>query len=139
MKVIDDEEKYRTTKIKVARWIFSIALIVTIYMVYWICFDENPFLKSGSPDRINLVEITEYGNGFLFGPKNIKIYFKGNEGTILEEKKVRISNIMEPNNKSLYDITWEDKNQVEITMNYEDETKVLNYNFKTREMDMNIK
>ncbi|MFP7177111.1 hypothetical protein [Priestia filamentosa] len=138
IKFIDNEEKYKNTKIKIARWIFTVLLICIGFLSYWVFFDENPFLKSTSPNRSNLVEITEYGNGFLFGPKNIKVYFKDTKGNIAREEKVRVANIMEPNNKSLYDITWKDENQVKITMNYEGKTKILIYNFNTEQMKISI-
>ncbi|MGZ9869857.1 hypothetical protein ACU3L3_15710 [Priestia endophytica] len=85
------------------------------------------------------MKITEFGNGFLFGSKNIKVYFKDAQGNTVKEEKVRVVNIMEPNNKSLYDITWKDENQVKITMNYEGETKISTYNFNTEQMKISTK
>jgi hypothetical protein len=32
------------------------------------------------------VEFTEYGKGFLFGPKNIKVYFKDKQGNTVKEE-----------------------------------------------------
>ncbi|RAS87288.1 hypothetical protein A4U60_06645 [Priestia endophytica] len=118
---------------------FIVLLICICCLSYWVFFDENPFLKSTSPNRSNLVKITEYGNGFLFGPKNIKVYFKDAQGNTVKEEKVRVANIIEPNNRSLYDITWKDENQVKITMNYEGETKILTYNFNTEQMKISTK
>lgn len=139
LKFIDNEEKYKNTKIKIARWIFIVLLICISCLSYSVFFDENPFLKSTSPNRSNLVKITEFGNGFLFGSKNIKVYFKDAQGNTVKEEKVRVVNIMEPNNKSLYDITWKDENQVKITMNYEGETKISTYNFNTEQMKISTK
>ncbi|MCM3541091.1 hypothetical protein [Priestia endophytica] len=139
IKFINNEEKYKNTKIKIARWVFTVLLICIGCLSYWVFFDENPFLKNTSPNQRSLVEITEYGNGFLFGSKNIKVYFKDAQGNTVQEEKIRVENIMEPNNKSLYDITWEDENRVKITMDYEGETKTLTYNFNTKRMKISTK
>ncbi|WP_235780264.1 hypothetical protein [Priestia filamentosa] len=85
------------------------------------------------------MKITEYGNGFLFEPKNIKVNFKDAQGNSVKEEKVRIANIIDPNNRSLYDIIWKDENQVKITMNYEGETKILTHNFNTEQMKISTK
>lgn len=139
IRFIDNEEKYKNTKIKIVRWVFTVFLICIGFLHYWVFFDEKPFLKSTSPNRSNLVKITEYGTGFLFGPKNIKVYFKDVQRNTVQEEKVRVEKIMNPNNKSLYDITWKDENQVKITMNYEGETKILTYNFNTKKMKISTK
>ena len=75
----------RTKMVKIILLI-SIFVVISLLTIYWIFYQESPFIENKSPNEINIVKITEYGNGIWNGSERIKIYFKNSQG-LVERKK----------------------------------------------------
>ncbi|MEH7604452.1 MULTISPECIES: hypothetical protein [Priestia] len=116
------------------KFVIIIFVILILYMIYAMYFKETPFLKSESPNKINQVEIMEYGNGLWNGPQKVNIYFKNPAKKILDKEQVKVANTMRRNGQNQYELKWESDQQIKITMKYEHATEIVRYNFSTQEI-----
>ncbi|MED3821921.1 hypothetical protein ABE112_23590 [Priestia aryabhattai] len=117
------------------KFLFLIFIVILLlYAIYWICFKETPFLNSESPNKVNKIEINEYGNSLWNGAPKINIYFKNHADKVLDKQQIKVGNKMRENGKDQYKITWTNDEQVKITMRYEHATEIVTYNFRKKEL-----
>jgi hypothetical protein len=123
---------------------FLIGLLIMIillgsccaYYIYWSGFKKTMFLKESSPNQINSVELIQIRNNLFASPEKIEIYFKNKYHHTERVETVEIANHLASNVKEMYEIMWENDDQVQIKMNYERITKTLDYNFNNQESKM---
>lgn len=127
-KWMDDEiaeKEIKKTKLKSAILIFSIVIAFIVCSIYWIYFDETPFLLSKSPNNVNAVKIVEKGHGFI---TDIKIRFV-KEGKTVKSEKRHVNNLNWAHEPGQYNIIWENDYYVKLTINYEFKTIVMEHYF----------
>ncbi|MGQ3380753.1 DUF5412 family protein [Priestia endophytica] len=134
VKFMEGKKNYKSSKAKITLGVFSILLISIVYVIYWLFFDATPFLENKSPNKIHKIEIVEKGHNLLTSTQ-IDIRFKIHDKTQYE-REMDIDNFLEDHTTSQYHIKWLNDDEVQITMEYENQTKTLEYNFDTRRLSL---
>ncbi|NYF24351.1 hypothetical protein [Sporosarcina sp. JAI121] len=131
------KEDIKKIKEKDRRVLFWGFLVLLSYLIYWVNFKEEFLIEKKSPSRENEVIINEYGNGILMGSQTVKIYFK-EDGETKKTKKIDIDNDMQSNHASRYNIAWKNDNTALLSMEFENSTRYLEYNFSNNTIEIDI-
>lgn len=138
---MNTEEEIQQIKRNSFRFLLRMFLIFLVlilsFAVYWGFMKKIPVLEETSPNGTNEVEIVQLGNGFLYINPSIKVYFKEN-GRVVKTKKTSVSNLMESNHQERYNVSWIGENKTSIMMKFESETKIMDFNFSTKKLELEV-